>query len=304
MKLAVIDLGTNTCNLLIAQIKGRDFQVIHQSKLGVKLGKGGINKRHLTPEAFNRAKEALLSHQQTIKPFQVDQLIAIATSAVRDAANQLEFETFLLQETGIQLQTISGEKEAQLIFKGVQLAMRAIPDEALILDIGGGSNEFIEIRNGQMNWKSSFPLGMARIIDQFSLSDPITKEELSIIEKHFEEGLTPLWSQLQNLPVPVLIGCSGAFDTLADLLDGTAPGSKARRLQDIPLADFDRISAQIIHSTKQEREGMTGMEPLRVEMIVPAFILMRLVVSRLKIQQLKQTDFALREGVLFQAIYD
>lgn len=304
MKLAVIDLGTNTCNLLIAQIQAKDFQILHQSKFGVKLGKGGINKRHLTPEAFDRAKQALLNHQQTIKPFQVDRVIAIATSAVRDAANQIEFETFLLQETGIQLQTISGEKEAQLIFKGVQLAMQAIPDEALILDIGGGSNEFIEIRNSEMHWKSSFPLGMARIIDQFSLSDPITKKELAIIEKHFEDGLTPLWNQIQNLPIPLLIGCSGAFDTLADLLDETTPGSKARRLQDIPLADFDRISAQIIHSTKQEREGMTGMEPLRVEMIVPAFILMRLVISRLKIQQLKQTDFALREGVLFQAIYD
>lgn len=304
MRLAVIDLGTNTCNLLIAETNQQQYTLLYQGKVGVKLGKGGINKNRLTPEAFERATQALKKHRETISQFGVDKVVTIATSAVRDAANKSDFEAHLLRETGLQLEIISGEREAELIFKGVRLAFVNLPDHTLIMDIGGGSNEFIETRNNQIFHKESFPLGMARALDQLPVSDPIKPNELESIERWFDTGMQSLWKQLDGKQVSQLIGCSGAFDTVADLIDSTAPGTKIRQQQIIELADFNRIADKVIYSTKAERDQMTGMEPLRVEMIVPALILIRLVIQKLGINKIIQTDYALREGILFEWIYD
>jgi len=299
MKLAVIDLGTNTCNLLVAKIENGNYQLLHQGKVGVKLGKDGIHKNQLTTEAFNRATSALLQHKQTIASLNgVDRVITIATSAVRDAANKKDFCETILSQTGLELSVISGEEEARLIFKGVELAFGNIPSNSLVLDIGGGSNEFILTENNTIKWKESFPLGMARVIENFQLSDPISPNEVIAIEQWFNAGLTNLWSQINGAKISRLIGCSGAFDTLADLIDNTPPGSKNRKTQEISIADFSRIADKIIHSTKTDREQLPAMEPLRVEMIVPAFIFIRLIIKKLGIVRITQTDFALREGVL------
>ena len=304
MKLAVIDLGTNTCNLLIAETDQHSYSLLHQGKTGVKLGKDGINKNLLTHEAFERATQALKKHLETISLFAVDKVVAVATSAVRDAANKSDFEAHLLRETGLKLKIISGEREAELIFKGVKLAFNKLPDQTLIMDIGGGSNEFIETKNDQIFHKESFPLGMARVLNHLPVSDPLSPNEAKAIESWFDTGMQSLWKRLKGKQISQLIGCSGAFDTVADLIDGTAPGAKIRRHQLIELKDFNRISRETIYSTKAQRDQMTGMEPLRVEMIVPALILIRLVVQKLGINKIIQTDYALREGILFEWIYD
>lgn len=302
MKLAVIDLGTNTCNLLVAETNGKTYRLLYQGKEGVKLGKGGIDKNLLTAEAFERATSALRNHLQTIQSLGAEQIVTIATSAVRDAANQKEFAAHLMQETGLELTVISGEEEARLIFEGVKLAVGNLPDDTLILDIGGGSNEFIQTKNNAVLWKESFPLGMARVVEQFPISDPITEAELTAIEAYFDKGLANLWAQLNGTSVSGLVGCSGAFDTLADLIDQTPPGTKQRITQRIRMSDFEAVANQIIPSTKAQREQLTGMEPLRVEMIVPSFIFIRLLLKKLNIRKITQTDFALREGVLYEWI--
>jgi len=298
MKLAVIDLGTNTCNLLIAETDQKNYSILYQGKEGVKLGKGGINKRTLTPEAFQRAAEALKKHKKTMADYQVSQVTTIATSAVRDAANKAEFAAYLLNETGLELTIVSGEEEATLIFKGVRLAFGNIPDQTLILDIGGGSNEFILTQDNDMLWKKSFPLGMSRVTEQFPVSDPVTAKEIKAIESYFRDGLSDLQTRLRGVQTDRLVGCSGAFDTLADLIDRTVPGSKQRIKQDIDRNVFEQVYDTIIHSTAAQREKMTGMDPLRVEMIVPSFIFIRFILKSFSIEKITQTGFSLREGVL------
>jgi exopolyphosphatase/guanosine-5'-triphosphate,3'-diphosphate pyrophosphatase len=234
--------------------------------------------------------------------FQVTEVKTIATSAVRDAVNQNDFASYLLKATGLKLTVVSGEEEAALIFKGVKMAFGQIPGHSLILDIGGGSNEFILPTEDGIAWKNSFPLGMARIIEQFHISDPVKPEETAVIENYLNNGLTALWSQLEGKTIDRLIGCSGAFDTLADLLDETAPGSKFRTTQNISLSHFEQISLRVIRSTAAQRGKMTGMDPLRLEMIVPSFIFIRLITNRLNIREITQTGFSLREGVLYDQI--
>lgn len=170
------------------------------------------------------------------------------------------------------------------------------------MDIGGGSNEFILIEGEKPAWKQSFPLGVARVVEQMPPSDPVIEDEINGIRKWFNDGLSALWNRLKEVPVTTLIGCSGAFNTLTDLIDQTDAGTKARIRQEITLSDFNRIYDMLISSTTEQRMTMKGMESLRVEMIVPAILFIKLVVERLRIQKIYYTDFALMEGVLFDKI--
>jgi len=303
-KIAVIDLGTNTCNLLIAEFHDKSYQISYQGKEVVKLGKNGIDKNQLTEDGLHRAILAIQKHQERISQFSVSEVVIIATSAIREATNKDWFQQQIKANTGLELEIISGEKEAQLIFDGVKLAFCKIDDQTLILDIGGGSNEFILTQNNEPIWKQSFPLGMARIIEQIPPSDPITPEEIGQINDWFNSRLEPLWEQMNNVQIPLLIGCSGAFDTLADLIDQTDPGTKTRIKQEVELNDFRRIYEILIKSTTAERMGMKGMESIRIEMIVPSVLFIKLVIERLKIKKIYQTDFALREGILYDRIFN
>lgn len=300
--IAVIDLGTNTCNLLVAEYNHTDYHILYQGKEAVKLGKKGIHKNLLTEDGLERAVQAIGNHQQKISSYNVSEVIVIATSAIREAINKEWFQQHIKQRTGLDLTIISGDKEAELIFKGVRLAFDSLEDHTLILDIGGGSNEFILIEGEEPVWKQSFPLGVARVVEQMPLSDPATKDEINQINKWFDEGLSDLWNRLMEVPVTTLIGCSGAFNTLADLIDQTDAGTKARIQQEITTSDFNHIYEMLIASTTEQRMTMKGMESLRVEMIVPAIQFIKLIVERLKIQKIYYTDFALMEGVLFERI--
>jgi exopolyphosphatase/guanosine-5'-triphosphate,3'-diphosphate pyrophosphatase len=302
-RVAIIDLGTNTCNLLIAEYCNQSFQILYQGKEVVKLGKEGIEKNRLAEDGLQRAIQALREHQVRIKEYEASEVIALATSAIREAINKDWFLKEVKAKTGIELLVISGDQEANLIFKGVKLAFGEIEDHSLILDIGGGSNEFILTEAGKPNWKQSFPLGMARIIEQIPPSDPITLSEIQEINKWFSDRLGPLWEHLEHTPASMLIGCSGAFDSLADLIDQTDPGTKTRIRQEIGMEDFERIYHLLIHSTTIERTLMKGLESIRIEMIVPSVIFIKLVIERLNIQKIYQTDYALREGILYELIF-
>lgn len=302
-RIAIIDLGTNTCNLLIASYDHQMYQILYQGKEVVKLGKKGIDKNLLAEDGLERAIQAIQKQLEIIGNYDTSHLVALATSAIREAINQDWFLHEIKEKTGVELMVISGEKEADLIFKGVKLAFREIEDHSIILDIGGGSNEFILTEAGAPIWKQSFPLGMARIINQIPPSNPITPEEIIQIRNYFESGLSSLWKRTNGLGITRLIGCSGAFDTLADLIDQTNPGSKNRIKQELKLSDFERIYKQLIESSIADRTEMKGMESIRIEMIVPSVILIKLVIERLKIQKIHQTDFALREGILYELIF-
>ena len=301
--IAVIDLGTNTCNLLIAEYQGKDYHILFQRKEVVKLGKGGIHKNELTEDGLQRAIQAIGKHQEQINNYTSVETVVIATSAIRDAVNKNWFAQQIKEATGLNLTIISGDQEAELIFNGVKLAFNQINDHSLILDIGGGSNEFILTEHGDPIWKQSFPLGMARVIELVPPSDPITAEEISQINNWFNERLESLWNRVDNVEIPQLIGCSGAFDTLADLIDETDPGTKIRVSQQIELGDFDRIYRQLVNSTTVERTQMKGMESIRIEMIVPSVLFIKLIMDRLNIKTIFQTDYALREGVLYERIF-
>ena len=300
MKVAVIDLGTNTCNLLIAEISNAEHKILHQSKQLVKLGDGKIKENELSIEAAGRTINSFREHKNIIQNYDVQRVVIVATSAVRTANNKIQYLEKVGEASGWLVKVISGEKEAELIFKGVLLAFKNLSSPSVILDIGGGSNELILAHNQKQLWKESQPTGMARVINSFPISDPISNEELDTIRKYFVDNHGSAFRKCKSEGVSALVGCSGAFDTVADLIDETAPGEKARVTQEISLDDFYRIYQKLIQSTRAERLKMKGMDYVRVDLIVPALILIECLISMIEIEKIIQTDFALREGVLYE----
>lgn len=303
MIIAVIDLGTNTCNLIIAEANSQTYKILHQSKQLVRLGDDKINSNEISPEATSRVIRSLEIHKKIIQEFATDKIRAIGTSAIRTADNKIEFLEQIGEKTGLLIKLVSGEKEAELIFKGVLLAFNEHTRPSLILDIGGGSNELIVTNKKDILWKESQPTGMARVINRFNISDPILPEEINSLKKYFLAEHKNAILQCESNSVKTLIGCSGAFDTICDIADQVNPGEKQRKTQEISLNNFYLIYKNLLQSTRQERLTMKGMDIVRVDLIVPAVILIEALLSETGIQKITQTDFALREGVLFETIY-
>jgi exopolyphosphatase/guanosine-5'-triphosphate,3'-diphosphate pyrophosphatase len=300
MRVAVIDLGTNTCNLLIAEMNSRGYEILHQSKQLVKLGDDKIRENEISAAATSRVLESFQTHQKIIRNYQAEKVRVVATSAVRTAENKIEFLEQISDNAGWLVRLISGEKEAEMIFEGVLLAFNEFKNPALILDIGGGSNELIIAHNKKMLWKESQPTGMARVINRFKISDPIRPHEIEQLQNFYFESHKTAFEKCKDENVKTLVGCSGAFDTIADMIDQLNPGEKMRKTQEISIADFYTVYHTLINSSRDQRLLMKGMDMVRVDLIVPAVILIEHLISEIGITSITQTDYALREGVLFE----
>jgi len=302
-RFAVIDIGTNTCNLLIANIlPDGSFETIYDRKLPVKLGRGGINKEILLPEAIERGIFALQSHFKTIHKYDVSKIKVVGTSALRGATNRSVFLEKVKHLLGWDIEIIDGELEAELIFRGVRLSLPDGIGKYLIVDIGGGSIEFILANDNDIHWRKSFNIGIARALETIILSDPVTPAEILAYENWFDEHLQDLWIACEQYQPQTLVGCSGAFDTLMDIYEKAEPDLKIRGVSEFPLGDYQKIHKQIILSDHETRSKMDGMDKMRVEMIVIASVFTNFILQRLTINRLLHTHNALKEGVMDRLI--
>ena len=296
MKAAVIDIGTNTFHLIIASLADGKVEVIYKTNIPVKLGEGRVNENIIIPEAFKRGLQALSQFKAEIEKQQVDCIKATATSAVRSAVNGSEFVKAVLAQTGIAIEVIDGEQEAQYIFKGVQ-ATGVISDTSLIMDIGGGSTEFIICRPDEVLWKKSYNIGAARLMQAFFKSDPINETDQSAIREHLSGELTDLKLACESFHPTVLIGSAGAFETFAILLqkdlDITNIASTA-----ISVEGYNGLAAQLLASTHEERTQIEGLIPLRVDMIVMAVLLTNYVLEEIRPDKFWLSTYDLKMGVL------
>jgi exopolyphosphatase / guanosine-5'-triphosphate,3'-diphosphate pyrophosphatase len=302
MRIAVIDLGTNTFNLLIAEVEGKNYKVIFGTKEGVKLGEGGINRKIITAAAFQRGVQTISRYVGFINQYKVDKIIALATSAIRDAANGPEFEETLKNRFNLNITTISGDKEAELIYYGVRQTLPFLDKRFLILDIGGGSNEFILADNGKIFWAKSFKLGMARLLEQFKPSDPITKEEIDKLETFLKQELTEFFDQVVSFKPEIFIGASGSFDSFVAMLAAEKQFNNGDTFNHIPLDIYKRLHQKLLASTRADRNNMAALEPVRRDMIVLASIFVNFVLKETGLQIMYQSAYSLKEGALYEAI--
>jgi exopolyphosphatase/guanosine-5'-triphosphate,3'-diphosphate pyrophosphatase len=294
MTIAIIDMGTNTFNLLVANTSG---YVIHESKLPVKLGQGGFKQGRLTNQAMQRAFGAIDKHISTARRLGATKFFAFATSAVRDASNREFFTNEVKSKFNIDVEIIDGKREAELIWKGVNAAVKLGNSPTLVVDIGGGSNETIIANEREIFWLQSFNLGVTRIAEQFPISDPIKPEEQNTIEGFMLETIKPLLTTASRFDLQKLAGSSGAFDSFRKILASkNIIDTTDRPWAEIPVSEYIELHKFFVTSTHNQRLALPGLDPIRVDLIVPASIFVNILVQKLHIKKIIQSDYALKEG--------
>lgn len=306
MKVGIIDLGTNTFNLLIVEIDEKGgYKPVYKSKVGVKLGEGSFEKNYITEAAMQRAFVALEAQINAIKNNYCDRILCFATSAIRNASNGPDFVKKVKAQFGISIYVIDGDREAELIYRGVKLSGALSQSPALIMDIGGGSTEFITAAETEMYHAVSFEIGVTRLMERFKPSDPLTPEDITEMEEFLDESLKVVYKQVGEKKINTIIGCSGSFETLSDILayrEDRFEETVGRSTVSFDREGFKELLEDLIRSERSEREAMEGMAAMRVNILVLSALMTRLVMRRTGIEQVKLSRFALKEGVLFDVL--
>lgn len=298
-KIAAIDLGTNTFHLVIAEVKlPGSFEVVYKTNKPVKLGENITLNNEIIPIAFERGLSCLEEFYAIIKQHKVDQIRAVATSAVRSAKNGNDFVRAVKNKTDITIEIIDGIEEAGLIYEGVK-ASGSIHLPALIMDIGGGSTEFILCDQKEIFWKHSYNIGAARLLQQFFHSDPLSTDDSLKIKLHLKNQLQSLIQAISQYQPQVMIGSAGAFESFYQMLN---PHTDLNQIisTDIPINAYTQLAEKLIHSTHTERLQIPGLIPLRTDMIVMAVIQTSYVLELTGVKQLKLCNYDLKMGILSQ----
>jgi exopolyphosphatase/guanosine-5'-triphosphate,3'-diphosphate pyrophosphatase len=298
-KLAIIDLGTNTFHLLIVEIIDGAEKILHKEKIAVKLGEGGISEGSISKDAEERAIKTMLYFNDKIKEEKVENIFASATSAMRNAENGKEVMQHIYEATNISIQLISGLDEAKFIHQGVKKALEIGPEPALIMDIGGGSVEFIICNHIEVFWMQSFEIGAQRLLDKFHKHDPMLPKDIEKLDDFLRKELAELKVKMDIYQPHHLIGSSGTFDTLIDINYQEKGIDKPDDVSfSLSLEDFERIFEEMIHKTREERMEIPGMIEMRVDMIVVAVCMIQFLIENNDFVDIKVSTYALKEGLL------
>jgi len=302
---AVMDLGTNTFHLLIARGDAAKPEELFHTTVPVRLGEGGINNGIIQPAAYKRGIDTLVKFGKRIEEFKVERIKAAATSALRTTSNGKAFIDEVRAKTGIRIELINGDDEARYIYDGVKTGQCLGDKNSLILDIGGGSVEFILGNNQQILWKQSFEIGAARLMDKFHKKDPIPASSIKELDVYLEETLKPLFAATAGINITTIVGSSGAFETFAEVIElkkGNEFELKNNRKYHFNTAEFLSITDWLIESTHFERENTKGIIPIRVDMIVVAALVTSFVMKRLGIEDVMMSTYSLKEGLLAEML--
>lgn len=306
-QVGIIDLGTNTFHLIIAQIDEREHYVIKgKYKEPVQLGEGGINSGKITGEAFKRGIRALKTFRTILTTSGITKVFAFATSAIRSASNGAEFIKTAKEEAEIDIKVINGNEEASLIFEGIKNGVQ-IPFEerVLLVDIGGGSVEFIVAHEGRAELLRSLNIGGARLLARIEPSNPMKPKEIAATYKLLEKEMASLIKELKEFDLTMLIGSSGTSETLGSLVASRKKDKiSATNINGYRFtrSEFEQVYAVLLNTEKAERMKMDGMEPLRADMIVLGACLINYVLRELGIERIMISSFALKEGILHRYI--
>jgi len=294
----VIDLGTNTFHLLISE-KDDNGNIVElfRERIFVKLGEEGIDIIGDAP--FQRGLKAIKSFKAILELYKVDQINAFGTAALRTARNGNTFIAKIKEETGIQIKLIPGDEEARLIHLGVIQAIPLNDEKGLIMDIGGGSCEFIIANDMGVIWAQSFPIGVSLLFRNFHQTDPISPKEIQVLEAHLEITLQPLFKILETNKTPVLIGASGTFDVL-DMLLSKQRISSVHSI--VEVEDFYPLYQQFMTTTLSERLLIENLPESRAEMIIVALVLINYILKKANIQRVAVSAYAMKEGILYEMI--
>ena len=301
MRLAAIDIGTTSIHMIVAEVRpGHSFEVIDREKEMVRLGAGGLGGRALTPAAIGLALGTVGRFRRLADSRQVDEIRAVATSAVREAPNGGDFLAAIERETGVRARVISGVEEARLIHHAALYAVDVGEGSAVIIDIGGGTTEITLGSRGRIRQACSLRLGAIRLTERFVRDDPVHRSAERRLVRHVRRVAGPFLTGLRRVGFDRVIVTSGTALSIGAL---ALSGSR------VPCADelhHCRVDARQIHRVRKQlvaldlegRLGLPGMEPRRADLLVAGSILLDTIVRMLGATEVTLCDYALREGLV------
>ena len=300
MRIAAIDIGTNSVHVIIVQVRpDRSFEIIDREKEMVRLGSGGLGGRSLTEPAMVSALQALGKFTRLAESHDVDEIVAAATSAVREADNGREFLNAIRQRTGIQVRVISGTEEARLIHRAAVYGVDVSGGAAVVIDIGGGSVELTQGTGARTHVAQSVKLGVIRLTEQFVRSDPLSRRDERQMVSHITETIAPTVEKIVSRGFDRVIGTSGTILSLGALAvgEGRAVGSDDLRSRRVSTKQIRRLRRDVCALDLAGRLRLPGLDPRRADLAAAGSILLDTILRQIGAVELTLCDLALREGL-------
>ena len=305
MRLAAIDIGTNSLHMIVVNVRpDLSFEVIDREKEMVRLGAGGLDGRALTPEAIHAALQALSKFRRLADSHQVDEIIAVATSATREAENGAEFLKAVTAETGIRAQVISGTEEARLIHQAAVYGVGLTSDMAVVIDIGCGSVEITRGAGPTMEVGRSFKLGVIRLTERFVKTDPLEPRDERKLQRHIDDEIGKYIDQIRRAGFDRVIGTSGTILSLGAVAQAERDHSVGASLRNrrISAKQLRRARKLLVDRDLHERLRVPGLEPRRADLAVSGAILLDAILRRLGANEITMCELSLREGLVLDYV--
>jgi exopolyphosphatase/guanosine-5'-triphosphate,3'-diphosphate pyrophosphatase len=298
MQLAAIDIGTNSLHMIIVKAAPDfSFEVIGREKDMVRLGAGGLEGRPLSDGAMASALQTLTRFKRLAESRSVDDIVAVATSAVREAPNGGNFLAAIAQQTGIRARIITGTEEARLIHRAAVHGIDVGSGSAVVIDIGGGSTEITAGSAAGAQQARSFRLGVIRLGDRYAKSDPLSERDERRMARHVTQELGEYVKGLARTGFDRVIGTSGTILGVGGLLLDADAGTSLHHRR-VSAKAIHRLRRDLAARTLDERMRLPGLDPRRADLIVPGVVLLDVILRQLGADEITLCELSLREGVV------
>jgi exopolyphosphatase/guanosine-5'-triphosphate,3'-diphosphate pyrophosphatase len=305
LRLAAIDIGTNSVHMIVARVRPDfSFEIVDREKEMVRLGAGGLDGRQLTPEAMNAALQALSKFARLAESHQVDEVLAVATSATREAENGGAFLRAIERKTGIRARLVTGTEEARLIHLAAVYGVDT-PKAAVVIDIGGGSVEITLGSGREVQFARSFKIGVIRLTERFVDADPISSRDERKMAEFIGEQVDRYIDHIAENGFDRVIGTSGTILSLGTVATAMERGTVPQEVRNLRVAakSLRRLRKTAVDMDLEERMHLPGLDPRRADLMVAGAVLLDTLLKKLKADEITLCDLALREGVLLDYIH-
>ena len=304
-KLAVLDIGTNSIHMVLAEVQpDYSYKILDRFKDMTRLGDGVFTSRRLSDQAMMRGLEVIRTLVNLARNKGYEQIEGVATSAVREARNGGEFLDHVMQQTGLTVRVITGAEEARLIFLGVQNSVALPESPTLVIDIGGGSVEVIVGNREAIFQARSLKLGAIRLKDLYLSKTPPSKAMLRDLEVAVTAQLKNALGSYKTKRVEQIIATSGMAGNLAEVIHLQRTGRPLPQLNlaRVSAKDIAAVEKRLAGASLKTRLAMPGLDPKRVDTLLPAAIVFRILLELLQKTELTLCDKAIREGIIYDFI--
>lgn len=303
-RIAAIDIGTNSFHAVIVEVSADgSYTTLDTFKEMIGLGSDVAN-HEIAPDTMEKAVAAMKHIRLLCDHQHVDTILAYATSAVRESVNGGDFIQRVIDETGIKVQAIPGKREAELIGIAVQHALHLTDEPVLVMDIGGGSVEFIICNRKKIFFLESIKIGVSRSAALFIKADPVQKKEIDLLKSFYSDALLPVFEAVTLYKPIALVGSSGTMENIAAMISSRLTGQTSVSLNQFEYhrKDLEKLVKEFLFLKREDRLKVHGLDTKRVNFIIPGLVLAQLVLEKTGLEVIKTSTYALREGMIIDFI--